>query len=809
MLCHTICRHTLWVFLLLMHLGNGSAESSAKQRSLDLPLSDATGIRIDGPHRFLTVDGKTGLHLTSHKSTASIDTTLHHSPQGSLSFWMASLEDLSKFSIHSQIYSHAPSPTAFHLVSDTWPADEESTQFGMYWRTSYPQLMARFDQGKVWTRLDHGLAPFAYGEMLPLRKQHWYSVVLTWDREAKSIALYVNGQMMGCNPRADGFAEGGSKLYLGNPMMVFRDLKLKTQSLRDEDVASQYATMRPGSNQSTDADIAKLMNPQTLQPLDIKRDSSWQESYACSFTKAEDLKPWLLQTGDEFRDEFVVRTTDEGLLVKTPDRIDKETRMYLWSPRTFEGDQWIEYDFRIESPEGLSLLVFAASGAQREDFLQDYEMEKTGRMGIILGKTRNYHWEYVRRVECMRTDVETQYMGKNPWGTQLVMGCIPRLKEGEWHRLRLVKVGNRIHGSINGKTVFDRKDDSNSQNGPVLDFGRIGLRQMYKTSMRYRNFVVYEKRPAPKHAVAQLVTKKLAKKPAKEVSEKSAKNPKSKLPPTYAEVAYGPHERNVLDFWQAEGEGPRPLLVAIHGGGWTNGDKAKRRSIQLIKSYLDQGISYAAINYRYTRQAILPGPVHDAARSIQFLRTKSETWNIKESRIAVSGGSAGACSSMWILLHDDMADPNAEDPILRESTRVCAAAVWEGQVSLDPKLLVEWLGPNVLQHRMLNLSVGERTIDGALANYEKHKALYDEFAPYNHVDGNDPPLFMTYKYEMDLPCKDGNHGIHHPVFGVKLKEKSDQVGHECHLMIKGEPQQGDYRDRGTFLRAKLLAPESK
>ena len=39
--------------------------------------------------------------------------------------------------------------------------------------------------------------------------------------------------------------------------------------------------------------------------------------------------------------------------------------------------------------------------------------------------------------------------------------------------------------------------------------------------------------------------------------------------PTYADVSYGPHERNVLDFWKAEGEGPRPLLVYIHGGGWT------------------------------------------------------------------------------------------------------------------------------------------------------------------------------------------------------------------------------------------------
>ena len=46
---------------------------------------------------------------------------------------------------------------------------------------------------------------------------------------------------------------------------------------------------------------------------------------------------------------------------------------------------------------------------------------------------------------------------------------------------------------------------------------------------------------------------------------------KAQRKPTEANVPYGPDERNVLDFWKADGEGPRPLLVYIHGGGWTSG----------------------------------------------------------------------------------------------------------------------------------------------------------------------------------------------------------------------------------------------
>lgn len=273
--------------------------------------------------------------------------------------------------------------------------------------------------------------------------------------------------------------------------------------------------------------------------------------------------------------------------------------------------------------------------------------------------------------------------------------------------------------------------------------------------------------------------------------------------PTLSNVSYGPHELNVIDFWKAEGEGPRPLLIYIHGGGWVGGDK--KQSPARFQPFLKKGISYAAVNYRLSGQAPLPAPVHDAARAIQFIRSKAKEWNIDGSRIALTGGSAGACTSMWILLHDDLADPKSNDPILRESTRVTAAAVSGGQTSIDPKVIEGWLGPNVLKHRMINMAVGEKTMEGALKNYEKHRALFVEFSAYNHLDGNDPPLFMSYGNNMKLPSESAGHGIHHPVYGVKMKEKADKAGHECHLLIKGVSKSKEYATANDFLMAKLLA----
>jgi acetyl esterase/lipase len=276
------------------------------------------------------------------------------------------------------------------------------------------------------------------------------------------------------------------------------------------------------------------------------------------------------------------------------------------------------------------------------------------------------------------------------------------------------------------------------------------------------------------------------------------------LPPTYANVSYGPHQRNVLDFWKAEGSGPRPLLIAIHGGGWVAGDKTQKPAT--VRHWLKKGISYAAINYRLTTTDPLPAPVYDAARAVQFLRTKAAEWNINKNRIALTGGSAGACTSMWILLHDDLANPKSSDPVERESTRVSAAAVVAGQTSIDPKVIEKWVGPNVLKHGMIWRAVGEKSMAEALKNYDKHHPLYVEFSPYNHVDAQDPPLFMSYGNDMTLPSKDAGHGIHHPMFGIKLKEKSDLVGHECYLLIPGVSKPDKYANAEAFLSAKLLAP---
>src|SRR5205809_772692 len=169
--------------------------------------------------------------------------------------------------------------------------------------------------------------------------------------------------------------------------------------------------------------------------------------------------------------------------------------------------------------------------------------------------------------------------------------------------------------------------------------------------------------------------------------------------PTVADYSYGPHPRNRFDFWQAKSDTPTPLVLIIHGGGWANGDKSGTTAAA-VKSYLDAGISVAALNYRFIKHGMeekveppVKAPLHDAARALQTLRSKAKEWNIDKGRVGSTGGSAGACTSLWLAFHDDLADPKSSDPVARESTRLTCAAVNGAQTSLDPKQIREWM-PN-------------------------------------------------------------------------------------------------------------------
>ena len=273
--------------------------------------------------------------------------------------------------------------------------------------------------------------------------------------------------------------------------------------------------------------------------------------------------------------------------------------------------------------------------------------------------------------------------------------------------------------------------------------------------------------------------------------------PVPKRAPTVANVPYGTHERQVLDFYKADSPKPTPLLFFIHGGGWVAGDKS---GVGELEACLKAGISVVSINYRYSWQAQLAGvmppvqwPLEDAARALQFVRSRAQEWNIDKQRIGASGGSAGACSSLYLAFHDDMADPKSNDPIARESTRLWCSAVSGAQTSLDPKQLKEWT-PNSRYggHAFGFMDPNERkTRDTRFAEFlEKRESVLKwikMYSPYELVSKDDPPVYLFYTNTPAIgqEQKDPTHSAN---YGVKLQEHCREIGDECELVYPSAPE---------------------
>ncbi len=179
---------------------------------------------------------------------------------------------------------------------------------------------------------------------------------------------------------------------------------------------------------------------------------------------------------------------------------------------------------------------------------------------------------------------------------------------------------------------------------------------------------------------------------------------------------------------------PTPLVVFIHGGGWSKGDKKSRVGMTDVPALLEAGFTVASLNYRLAIEYQFPVMLQDVKCAIRSFRANADQYNIDADKIGVWGESAGGHLSSMIGLTDESAGFDVGQ-YLDQSSRVNVVIVLSGPTDLTTDF-----SPAFIEAK-----------SNAFVGYDMVKA-----SPITHITSDDPPfLILQGDKDIVLPISSG------------------------------------------------------
>jgi acetyl esterase/lipase len=136
-----------------------------------------------------------------------------------------------------------------------------------------------------------------------------------------------------------------------------------------------------------------------------------------------------------------------------------------------------------------------------------------------------------------------------------------------------------------------------------------------------------------------------------------------------------------LDLHLPAGEGPHPVVVFLHGGGWrlgsrhTAGPAYRGASPTPFERVAQAGVALASVDYRLSGEATFPAQLHDAKAAVRWLRARAGELGIDPDRIAAWGESAGGHLAALLGLVDAPA-LEGDVGVTGPSSQVSAVVAW-------------------------------------------------------------------------------------------------------------------------------------
>ncbi len=215
--------------------------------------------------------------------------------------------------------------------------------------------------------------------------------------------------------------------------------------------------------------------------------------------------------------------------------------------------------------------------------------------------------------------------------------------------------------------------------------------------------------------------------------------PTPPLPPgvkAHRDLAYveNGHERQKLDLYLPEkSDGPVPLVIWIHGGGWAAG--SKDQCPPLRQDFVAHGYAVASIGYRLSQHAIFPAQIQDCKAGIRWLRAHAKDYGLDPDRFGVWGSSAGGHLVALVGTSGDVKDFDV-GANLDVSSRVQAVCDFFGPTDFQRFVTT----PGFESHAVAG-SPESRLLGGVVAEQKKQA---DSANPITYVDKNDPPFLIMH-----------------------------------------------------------------
>ena len=190
-----------------------------------------------------------------------------------------------------------------------------------------------------------------------------------------------------------------------------------------------------------------------------------------------------------------------------------------------------------------------------------------------------------------------------------------------------------------------------------------------------------------------------------------------------------------LDLYRPKADGPRPLVIYVHGGAWMVGHKRQSGGAfsdftAVLGDLSARGYIVAAVQYRLALESPFPAASDDVRTAIRFLRANAGRYGIDARHVALWGGSAGAQLAALVALDCGHAPSGEDKSNAAESDCVQAAVAWHG----------------VYDFATLPQSVAPRAVNAYL-DCVKDACPPDRIAaasPASHVDAKDPPMLLIH-----------------------------------------------------------------